>query len=132
MARLSNTTFKLLFTCCSCVDYLLTSLTIITSTHTNYFDRVVKEREAEASLSRPIIQNRFSLSTACRRFSFFRNPSEQNRLAPKKPAIITYLANLSTVRINFSKPILLPEHPAPKELRIIQVWLITSSAYFYF
>ncbi len=69
--------------CCSCVDYLLTALTIITSTHTNYFDRVVKERGAEAPLSRPIIQSRFSLSTPCRRFvllSCFRaellNPEE--------------------------------------------------------
>ncbi len=30
--------------CCSCVDYLLTSLTIATSTHTNYFDHIFKER----------------------------------------------------------------------------------------
>ena len=56
--------------CCRCVDYLLTSLTITTSTHTNYFDRVVKERGTEAPLSRPIIQSRFSLSTPCRRFVF--------------------------------------------------------------
>ena len=56
--------------CCPCVDYLLTALTITTSTHTNYFDRVVKERGTEAPLSRPIIQSRFSLSTPCRRFVF--------------------------------------------------------------
>jgi len=52
--------------CCSCVDYLLTSLTIATSTHTNYFDHIFKERGTEAPLSRPIIQNRISLSTPCR------------------------------------------------------------------
>ena len=33
--------------CCRCVDYLLTSLTITTSTHTNYFDQVVKEHRAQ-------------------------------------------------------------------------------------
>ena len=34
--------------CCTCVDYLLTSLTITTSTHTNYFDHIFKERGAKA------------------------------------------------------------------------------------
>ena len=39
--------------CCSCVDYLLTSLTIATSTHTNYFDHIFKERGVKNLLVQP-------------------------------------------------------------------------------
>jgi hypothetical protein len=96
--------------CCCCVDYLLTSLTIATSTHTNYFDQIFKERGAKAPLSRPIIQSRFSLSTPCR-LLFFRSGSEQNCLTPNEPTIITHSANLSTFRFNFISRL-----PAPSEL----------------
>jgi hypothetical protein len=36
-----------------------------TSTHTNYFDQVFKERGAKAPLSQTIIQSLISLSTPC-------------------------------------------------------------------
>jgi hypothetical protein len=38
---------------CCCVDYLLTSLTIATSTHTNYFDHIFKERGVKPLLVQP-------------------------------------------------------------------------------
>jgi hypothetical protein len=50
---------------------LLTSLTISTSTHTNYFDRVVKERGAEPRLVGPL----YRANPACQHpvdFLFFR------------------------------------------------------------
>jgi len=75
--------------CCSCVDYLLTSLTIATSTHTNYFDHIFKERGAKAPLSRPIIQIRFMLSTPCRPLFF--NPE----LRFPQPQVADYYNNLS-------------------------------------
>jgi len=106
--------------CCSCVDYLLTALTIITSTHTNYFDRVVKERGTEAPFSRPIIRIRFSLSTPCRRFVLlpcFRvellNPEEAGHYN-----LLGELVN-NTVLTLFKLPNP-SKAPAPEELRIIQ------------
>ncbi len=75
--------------CCCCVDYLLTSLTIATSTHTNYFDHIFKERGAKAPLSRPIIQSRFSLSTPCR--LLFLNPESSF----PQPQVAGYYINLS-------------------------------------
>ena len=71
--------------CCSCVDYLLTSLTIATSTHTNYFDHIFKERGTEAPLSRPIIQNRISLSTPCRLYFQARNQEKQTLAPSSRP-----------------------------------------------
>ena len=111
--------------CCSCVDYLLTSLTIATSTHTNYFDHIFKERGAEAPLSRPIIQSRFSLSTPCRLLFF--NPEPRF----PQPQVAGYYNNLSQlVKYSFQ----LNTHflcfrimLTPKELRIIQSHCYPSS-----
>ena len=113
--------------CCCCVDYLLTSLTITTSTHTNYFDQIFKERGAKAPLSRPIIQSRFSLSTPCR-LLFFRSGAEQNLPTPNEPTIITYPANLSTsFSTLFRLPALPPKFLPPKEPLIIQPFSLPSS-----
>ncbi|MFI3199159.1 MAG: hypothetical protein QX196_12660, partial [Methylococcaceae bacterium] len=56
----------------------------------------------------------------CRRFVFC-PASGLNHLTPKKPAIITYPANLSTVRVNFFAKLANPSKAAAsEELRIIQ------------
>ena len=67
----------------------------ITSTHTNYFDRIFKERGAKPRLSWTIIQSHFNLSTS-RQLYFLSIPAGVTCETPKKPTIITYPANLST------------------------------------
>lgn len=79
--------------------------TFITSTHTNYFDRFVKEREAFTPLSPTIIKTFYNLS---RLFipSHLLLPRSLFRKGRNEPAIITCRFALSTPPSTFSR---LPE-----------------------
>ena len=105
----------------------------ITSTHTNYFDRIFKERGAKLRLSWTIIPIQINLSTPCRLYFSSRFLSRMPR-NPEEADHYNLLSQLVNIHANF---IFLPnilsalsKQPAPKELRIIQPSFSSSSCYF--
>ena len=91
--------------CCRCVDYLLTSLTITTSTHTNYFDRLVKERRA----FRPV-ESDYYTDTSClvNTLSLISSPTPSELIHSSKQALHSNLYQ-AFVNVEVNKVYLFPK-----------------------
>ena len=104
----------------------ITAKIFITSTHTNYFDRLVKEPGDYLPLSPTIIQSQNSLSTSF--LTFFLRPCLGKHPRGSRPLYIILMTCQHPVQNKPSIPFPL-QRPSPKELRIIQTPVRTSRFY---